>query len=254
MAGPRIMIVEDEGITAKDLQRSLEDIGYSVTSIASSGAEALDNAERDAPDLVLMDISIEGGMDGIEAASEVRSRFDIPVIYVTAYADSETLGRAKVTEPFGYIVKPFKDRELRTTIEVALYKHGMEKEVRESRELLSSTLKSIGDAVISTDQNGFILFMNPLAEFVTGWNQENAMGRPLGEIFNILDPESEESASHSIIRDVLRSGSVKLARYTLIARNGERVLIENSASPVKDRDENVIGATMDFRDLREREG
>lgn len=128
MANAKIMIVEDEWITAEDIKTSLQSLGYCVTSISPSGDEAIQNAEKDKPDLVLMDIVLQGEKDGIETANEIRSRFHIPIIYLTAYADDKVLERAKITEPFGYIVKPFLNEDLKIAIELALYKHKTEKE------------------------------------------------------------------------------------------------------------------------------
>jgi len=122
------MIVEDEWTVADDIKMFLERLGYTVTSVSSSGEEAIQNAEKDKPDLVLMDIVLEGEMDGIEAASEIRTRFNIPIVYLTAYADDKILERAKITEPSGYIVKPFVNEDLKINIEMALYKDKTEKE------------------------------------------------------------------------------------------------------------------------------
>ncbi len=122
------MIVEDEWIVAEDIKMILGRLGYTETSISSSGDEAIKNAEKDKPDLVLMDIVLEGEMDGIEAANEIRKLFNIPIIYLTAYADEKILERAKITEPSGYIVKPFIDEDLKIAIEIALYKHKSEEE------------------------------------------------------------------------------------------------------------------------------
>jgi len=134
MANARILVVEDEAIVAKDVQSRLEGLGYAVPAIASSGEQAVRRAAATQPDLVLMDIRIKGEMDGVEAAGQVRDRFNIPVIYVTAYADDATLERAKITEPFGYILKPFETRELHCAIEMALYKH-------EAGELVKASLR-----------------------------------------------------------------------------------------------------------------
>ena len=128
MANTRIMIVEDEWAVAEDIKISLQNLGYAISSVTSSGKEAIQKAEEDRPDLVLMDIVLQGEMDGIEAANQIRSRFNIPIVYLTAYADDKVLGRAKITEPFGYIVKPFISEDLKITIEIALYKHKAERE------------------------------------------------------------------------------------------------------------------------------
>ena len=122
-----ILVVEDERIVAEDIQGSLKKIGYAVIDIVSSGAEAIELAGRLNPDLILMDIVLRGKISGIETAEKIRTLYDLPVVYLTAYADESTLERAKVTEPFGYILKPFSDRELHSTIEMALYNHSMDR-------------------------------------------------------------------------------------------------------------------------------
>ena len=128
MTAVKIMVVEDEGIVALDIQSKLEGKGYEVTAVVSSGEEAVEKAAETHPNLVLMDIQLEGEMDGVEAADQIRSRFDIPVVYLTAFSDDSTLQRAKVSEPFGYLLKPFEERKMHTTIEIALYKHQIDQE------------------------------------------------------------------------------------------------------------------------------
>src|SRR5207249_3205124 len=159
MTKTQILVVEDEHIVAKDIQLRLQALGYHIPAVASSGEEALQKAEEIRPDLVLMDIRLKGPMNGVEAAEELRRRFNIPVVYLTAYADKHTLDRAKVTEPFGYILKPFEERELYTCIEVALYKHHTECKLRESEQWLATTLRCIGDGVIATDMAGRVKFI-----------------------------------------------------------------------------------------------
>ncbi len=123
MADARILVVEDEGLVAKDIQARLESLGYAVPAIASYGEEAINKSVEAQPDLVLMNIKLRGDIDGVEAAGQIRDRLGIPVVYVTGYADDATLQRAKITEPFGYILKPFETRELHATIVMALYRH-----------------------------------------------------------------------------------------------------------------------------------
>lgn len=126
----QILIAEDETIIALDIKAILEKIGYKVTAIVISGEKVLENVENGKPDLILMDISLSGKMDGIQAAQIITERYDIPVVYLTALADDETLERARVTGPFGYILKPFDERILHTTIEIALYKHKLDSELK----------------------------------------------------------------------------------------------------------------------------
>ena len=141
MSKINILVTEDESIEAKDIQNSLRKLGYNVPLTVSSGEEAIVAAEEHKPDLVLMDIMLKGELSGIEAADQIRQRFNIPVIYLTAYADESTLAKAKITEPYGYIIKPFKEIDLHTTIEMALYKHGKEAQIRKERDLYSSIVR-----------------------------------------------------------------------------------------------------------------
>ncbi|MFM2016387.1 MAG: hypothetical protein RL007_43 [Bacteroidota bacterium] len=142
MSKTNILIVEDESIVAKDIQMSLRKLGYNVVAICSNGEDAIRAAEEHAPDLVLMDIMLKGDMSGIEAAEQIRSRFNMPIIYLTAYADESTLSKAKITEPYGYIIKPFKEIDLRTSIEMAQYKHQKETDVRKERDFLYSIVEN----------------------------------------------------------------------------------------------------------------
>ncbi|HML26239.1 response regulator [Methanomethylovorans sp.] len=125
MTNAKILVVEDENIVALEIKKRLQKLGYIVPGVASTGEDAISKAEGILPDLVLMDIMLKGEIDGINAAGEIRKRFNIPVIYLTAYSDGDTIERAKLTEPYGYILKPFEEDDLRTTIEIALYRHQM---------------------------------------------------------------------------------------------------------------------------------
>jgi CheY-like chemotaxis protein len=126
MAVPKILIVEDEYIIANDIETILQDMGYEVCALVSSGEQAIEKTEKLRPDVVLMDIMLKGKMDGIETANHIKLNYNIPIIYITAYADDKILEKAMITEPFGYLIKPFKDQELRLNIEMALYKHSIE--------------------------------------------------------------------------------------------------------------------------------
>ncbi|BAY10496.1 hybrid sensor histidine kinase/response regulator [Calothrix sp. NIES-2098] len=253
MSNAKVLVVEDEAIVAKDLKNRLTRFGYIVPAIASSGREAINKALEFAPDLVLMDIRLKGEMDGIEAAQEIHRQLDIPVIYLTAYADDRTLERAKVTEPFGYLLKPFKERELQTNIEIALTKHKLEKELKANQKWLSTLLNSIGDGVIASDIQDSVNFMNPVAENLTGWEQQEALGKNSAEIFNIANAVTRNPIE-SPIRKVLQDGAVvELPEETiLIAKNGEEVPIVDSAAPIRDDKDNIIGAVLIFRDITER--
>ena len=246
----KVLVCEDERIVAREIQDRLIKLGYTVTAIVSSGEQAIQKAAELAPDLVLMDIRIKGDMDGIETTREIQNAFDIPVIYLTAYADENTLERAKITEPFGYILKPFKEKELHATIEIALSKHRMERKLKEREQWLTTVLKSIGDAVISSDINGKVTFMNFVAEALTGWKQEEVLGRDATEIFTIVNEQTRFLIENPLTK-VLQSGVVLALpeQAILIARNGTEIVIDDTTSPLKDDKGNITGAVWVFRDI-----
>jgi DNA-binding LytR/AlgR family response regulator len=142
MSKTNILVVEDESIVSKDIQQSLNKMGYNVVGSASTGIKALDLARSECPDIVLMDIMLKGEMNGVETAELIRKEFSIPVVFLTAYADESTLAKAKITEPYGYIIKPFKEIDLHTSIEMAIYKHAKEQELVRERDLLFSIVEN----------------------------------------------------------------------------------------------------------------
>ena len=250
----KILIVEDENIVAFNIQNRLEGLGYIVTAVISSGEVALQNVVETCPDLVLMDIKLKGPIDGIQAAEQIRKEFQIPVVYLTAYTDEETLNRAKLTEPYGYILKPFEARDLGTTIEMALYKHMIERQLREREQWLATTLKSIGDAVITTDSQGLVTFMNPVAEALTRWKQEEVLGNELNQVFHAID-EKTRVVIENPVKLVLEEGAtVGLDNHTLlIAKDGSEIPINDSAAPIKNEAGNILGAVLVFHDVTEQQ-
>ncbi|MEH1795306.1 GGDEF domain-containing response regulator [Nostoc sp.] len=249
-----ILVVEDEFIVAMDIQNRLRKFGYTVLGLADSGEEAIKRAADDSLDLVLMDIHLKGKMDGVEAAQIIHNIFNIPVIYLTANADESTLNRAKGTEPFGYILKPFKEKELKFTIEITLSKHRTEKKLKQNEQWLTTVLKSIGDAVITSDASGTVTFMNPIAEVLTGWNYSDAFGKEATEVFNIAPEKTRTIIENSSVTQVLELGvTINLPEQTiLIAKNGTEIPIDDSIAPIKDENGNITGAVFVFQDITER--
>ena len=249
----RILVVEDEVVIAKDVQISLEKLGYEVCGSAASGEEAIRKVEQEKPDLVLMDIVLKGDMDGIETASRVSFLYDIPVVYLTSYSNEKMLKRAKITEPYGYMLKPFSERELHTTIEIALYKHKMESMLKSREAWFSTTLKSIGDGVITTDQTGRVTFMNRVAEGLTGWKQEEALGESLRNVFHIVDEETGSQVESSVSKIIQDGVSVEMSNHTmLINRDGMQIPIDNSGAPLRNEKGDIIGVVLVFHDITAR--
>ena len=247
MAKTSILIVEDEGIVAKNMQKRLKKLGYSVPAVASSGQEAVEKAVTTNPNLVLMDIVLKGDMDGIEAAKKIKARNDLPIVYLTAYADDKTINRAKITEPFGYVVKPFEIKELHSAIQVALYKHEAERKLRKEKKQLVKTLENIGHAVITIDHNGFVTYMNALAEELIGIRQDEAFGKPLSEAISILN-EDKTNLSGNLLGQVKRNGSaVSFKNHNLISKNdGRGISVDIRAFPNRDEEGVIDGVVLVF--------
>jgi len=253
MTKTTVLIVEDEVIVAADLADMLGQLGYEVVGTAERGVEAIELAHCLKPDVVLMDIRLKGQMDGIEASEAIRNQVDLPVIFLTAHSDAATLERAKLGDPFGYILKPFEERVLLATIEMALHKHRSGRQLREQREWLRVTLTSIGDAVITCDTEGLVTFLNPVAEALSGWSIEDARSRPIREVFRLINEQTGQPTEDPVAL-VLREGRPKtLTNHTsLVTRDGHEIPVEDSAAPILDANGRVIGVVLVFHDVTEK--
>ncbi len=255
-AGPgrRILVVEDEPLVAEEIQDRLTRLGYDVLGIVDTGPAAIEAAERLRPDLVLMDIRIKGEMDGIEAAERISRQASIPVVYLTAHSDHATLQRAKHTAQFGYLLKPFKERDLKVAIDLALHRHGLERHLQDSQLSYATILTSITDGVIATDDEGCVRFLNPVAEALTGWPIAAAHGLPVDLIFTLVDRQTREPAEALVARALSESANVVPPEpLLLINREGRDALIDASVAPVRDAAGVVAGTVIVFRDVTERQ-
>ncbi|PJZ57735.1 diguanylate cyclase domain-containing protein [Leptospira barantonii] len=250
----KILIVEDENIVAKDIRDRLVKMGYPFPAIAKNGAEALQSASVLKPDIVLMDIMLtRGKIDGVEVATELRQTMDVPVVYITAYADDQTLIRTKQTEPYGYILKPVRTLELQIAVEIALNKHTMERKLKENQQLLLTTLESIGDAVIATDATGNITFMNRISEGFTGWTIAEVGGRKIQEIVKIVSYSEQDEMSDPISHILETKEQILfVSDIRLVDRFGKDRPIECTASLIHMEDGVTLGAVLVFRDVTER--
>jgi two-component system, cell cycle sensor histidine kinase and response regulator CckA len=245
-----ILVVEDESIVAMDLQRRLSDMGYSVPAVAASREEALRAAAEVRPDLVLMDIRLKGYVDGVEVAGKLREMLDVPHIYLTAYSDPATLARAKVTEPFGYIVKPFDDETVRRTIEMALYRRQKERQLKQSDACLKATFLCVSEALIATDENCRVVLMNRAAEVLTGWTSGEWVTHDLFEVLNIVTEAATDSKNP--VRAVYEKGiEISLAGLLQPAGGERQIPITANATPILDDVGSVIGAVVAFRVAQE---
>lgn len=193
MSKTNILIVEDESIVAKDIQHSLKKLGYTVVGMCSIGEDAIRTAEEVKPDLVLMDIMLKGDMSGIEAARQIREKFNIPIIYLTAYADESTLSKAKVSEPYGYIIKPFKEIDLHTSIEMAIYKHEKETDVKKERDFLYS--------IVENKESKDIIFVKSNSRLVKVKTSDIYFVEALKD-YVVINTNSARYTIHSTMKDI----------------------------------------------------
>jgi len=246
-----ILIVEDEALIARDLQQSLRAMGHEVPAPAGTAEDALRAAEKSAPDLVLMDIHLRGSLDGIAAAGRLREKFDPALIFLTAYADDETVKRARETQPEGYLLKPFNEDELRSTIEIALHKHATSRKLRESERWFKAALGAIGDAVLTMDASRRVTFMNSAAACLTGYSPQDALGRSVDDVFAIEHTDVREAQPEFQGEPgVPRPGEIAHHRSILRTRDGGSIPIEDTISPIPGDGHEVLGAVVVFRDMR----
>jgi PAS domain S-box-containing protein len=235
----RIWVVEDERIIARDLARTLTELGYQVAGISGSGEDAIRQVRADPPELVLMDVRLAGELDGIETAKAIKCERDVPIIFLTAHSDDETLSRASAAAPLAYLVKPFNGVDLKCSIELALRRHEIDARLRERERWLSTTLRSIGEGVVATDKEQRVVFLNPVAEALTGLSSEQAIGRALGQILKTV--EGPESSSD----DPPESTSESRARKARSQRMQDR------SSPMFDERGAVVGEVTVLRPVEE---
>lgn len=242
-----IVIVEDEGLIAADLRGRLERAGYRVPAVASEAGEALEVIREKTPDLVLMDIRLQGNMDGIQVAEQVRRDFDIPVVYLTAYEDPRTLERARQTNAFGYIKKPIDSVSLRGSIEIAISKHRHERFLREQRDWFSASFAAVPDAVLVANGLGRISYINPVAEDLFGCKVEDVLGNPLYDLLRISH-QNGRAVDDLIPLAMLQGTPVALPNDSWLEGGRRRYAIEGSLSP-RLREGRADGVVVTFKDV-----
>jgi PAS domain S-box-containing protein len=242
-----ILIVEDDGIIAARLRSILTGLGYAVPAVVASGEEAIERAAETRPGLVLMDVRLAGAMDGIEAGGLIRERWNIPVVYMTAHMDDNLLQRAKLTEPYGYLVKPVQNRELRATIEMALYKHRMEQHLRESEERLRTIADFTYDWEYWVGVDGRYLFVSPSCERITGYRADAFTQNP-GLLETIVHPDGRAIVGRHL-DERFESDEATTLDFRILTRAGEERWISHVCTPVYGADGRPLGRRASNRDI-----
>ena len=265
MVDAKILIVEDKEFVAEKVAGRLKELEYTVCAVVPTGAQGVEKAAEMRPDIVFIDIELEGEINGIDAAKRIRNSLDIPTVYLADYLNpvfltmEDLLKRAEITNPFEYLPKPYGPRKLYLVIESVLYKHRTEKESETHKQHRTTILGGISEAVIVTDNKGLITFMNPVAETLTGWEMEEVSGKHVTDMLNIYIGNGGNLIEHTFLMEALRKGSVATGGLSsasevdyntyLIAKSGREIPIDYNITPIKDEEENSIGIVITFYDI-----
>lgn len=250
----RVLVVEDEALIAEEIQDRLTRLGYMVIGVADTGLQAMAAAEQMRPDLVLMDIRLKGQMDGIEAGEHIYRNFEIPIVFLTAHSDQATFQRAKLSAPFGYILKPFRERDLLMAIEMAMHRHMLERQLKDSHLTFLTILNSVAEGVIATDIDGRVRFMNPTAEVMTGWRIQDAQGQALEKVLALVDEETRAAVVYPADTVLHQEPAFFSAQPVVLLhrRQASEFPVEISIAPIMSATGKLAGTAVSFLNISAR--
>jgi len=242
----KILIVEDEVIIALYIQNVLHKNGYPDTNLVSSGQACLDELKKQRVDLILMDISLDGDMDGVETAEIINKSYDIPIIFLTAYSDNDILQKAKLINPYGYIIKPINAKELYAMVETSMYKHKMDNRLKESEQKFRTLFEQSKDAIILCDRKGLIQTINPSMILMLGYSIEEAEGMHIGEIF------ADREDLDEILSALFEKGFINDYEGRLRRKDDRAVDCSVTVTALRDEENEIKGYQGIIRDIAER--
>ncbi len=247
---PGILIVEDEALVARDIQSRLQQLGHTVAGVAHNPRQAIQMAEELQPGLLLCDIHLKDEIDGIDVARAIMEKRDIPVIFLTAYSDKETVAKAKAIAPYGYVLKPIETQDLQITVEMALHKFKIEQELRETRQLLATALKCIGDALVFVDGQGAITNINKEAEGLFACSSKQVAGGDWQQLFGLHEQRGDRSTQQFLQRALSSDAVTRLPPFSIVRGDGCQVLLDGIVGPTHKKGE-TSGAVLMLRELAE---
>ncbi|MBC7883118.1 MAG: response regulator, partial [Anaerolineae bacterium] len=245
----RILVVEDEELIYEYLVQVLESSGYTVVGTTDTGEEAIERTLALKPDIVIMDIRLKGSMSGIQAAVAIRENLDVPIVFSTAFSGQQLLDEAKTAMPYGYLLKPYKEREVHAVLQIALYRHRFDCATRKNQQWLYAILQSVGDGVVVCDAQARVLFLNHAAEQLTGHHQADASGISISKILPLIQELSGQPIPHPLLEAMHIGRSVNIPAATQLVRaDGSRLPVADSCAPIKNDLGHIVGGVSVFRD------
>jgi PAS domain S-box-containing protein len=250
---PKILVVEDSRVLAIDIRNSLQRLGYAVSGITDSLRGAIQEVAQTLPHLVLIDTCLTGDVDAIQAGAIIRKNFNVPVLYLMEYTAQPNLSHNRLREPFSHIFKPFAEKDLYNAIEMALYKHHIEHKFETQYQQMLAVINSMGSAVVITDISGEVQVMNPIAEALTGWKEEEVIGKQLTQVLNLVDNDTGEDIDY-LVKQAIKLGKVfdLPDNCMLINKDGMSIPIGDNVAPIRDNNGNITGAVLVFQDISQR--
>jgi len=249
----KILIIENNNSVSRDLQKRLTNFGYEVVGICVSSGDAIQSIRTLAPEMIIMNIRLQKGKDGIKTGELIQIEHDIPIIYMTEYVGQSTLRQAKGTGPFGYIFIPFTDRQIITTLEIASLRNQFEKEIQEGRKWLTGILNSIADGVVAINNDGQIRYINPVAQSLTGWSQTEAIGRSIRDVVTLLDENTHRPVDFWTKQEApYKTGYAPTLEAILLSRTGKNIPIEMNITMIDGNNSSTNDMVVAFRDIRKR--
>jgi PAS domain S-box-containing protein len=246
----KVLVVTDDNETSQRIRSILKRSHYRLLPSVESSSNASASIRSFTPDIVLISLTLRGNISGRSVAHTIASAADLPIVYLVSEKDRKKFLLMQKKDPSGFIMMPFVDIEVYTVIEMAIHRHAAERARKEQHQWLDTTLRSIGDGVIATDKKGRVKFMNTIAETLTGWNEKEAIGKKLTTVFRIKDESTGEKPIDPVSKVLSARTPVRLTNHTLLrSRNGTEVVIEDSAAPIFDNSEEIVGVVLTFRDV-----
>lgn len=245
-----VLIVEDEALVALEIRECVEHLGHNVFAVVDTAESAVQHALAQKPDLVIMDIRLKGPMDGIEAASLIRKSANVPVIFLTAYSGDDFLERAKITEPYGYLLKPIHEEQLESAIRMTMHKHSRDLKRKMSMDGLSAVLSALPGGIVVVDPTMTVKYINRKTEELTGAIAKSAVGSLLSDLVVLHDTTLELDSAEGLDEALGEGRSVNFGDHMLLNKNGESTPVRIDVSPLRNKEEVIIGMLLALTDLR----